>query len=174
MSASMAMAAELHRVTPGDFKLGMRRLASGVVIVSTRHGGVCHGLVATAVTSVTADPPTLMVCINRTASSYVSLTASGRFCINVLDESDAELAARFASPHDREGRFGTGKWTRLATGSPVLEGSLVSFDCVLAERLEASTHTICFGEVVGISMGSGEIRPLLYWDGGFRRLEQRG
>lgn len=163
------MKADLTHVASSEFKQGMRRLASGVVVVATEYDGICHGLVATSVTSITAEPPTLLVCVNRSASSHQALTRSGRFSVNVLAEDDADLAMRFGSSHHRESRFSIREWTRLTTGSPVLAGSLASFDCIVTEQVEASTHTLCFGEVVNVSISSGAIRPLLYWDGAFRK-----
>lgn len=155
-------------VEPSEFKQGMRRLASGVVIVATECDGQCHGLAATAVTSVTAEPPTLLVCVNRSASSHDALVRSGHFCVSVLGEADRDIAMRFGSSADRETRFVGREWRPLVTGSPALAGSLASFDCRLSEVMKSSTHTLLFGQVVALETWADEIRPLLYWDGAFR------
>ncbi len=85
-------------MNPNDFKLGMRRLAAGVSLITTVHDGVRHGLVATAVNSVTADPPTLLVCINKSASAHDHVDQAGVLCVNILAHEHEAVAARFSSP----------------------------------------------------------------------------
>ena len=162
-------------VTPRDFKNGMRRLASGVSIISTVHEGTFHGLAATAVTSVSADPPTLLVCVNRSASSHDPLVDSRRFCVNVLAEEDHDIATRFGSSLDRASRFQSREWTKLTTGAPALIGSLACFDCTVVDIIAASTHTLLFGQVVDLRTWADEVKPLLFWDGRYHlRSDQRG
>jgi flavin reductase (DIM6/NTAB) family NADH-FMN oxidoreductase RutF len=77
------------------YKGGMRRLAAGVSIITTEHHGERYGMAATAVTSVSAEPPTLLVCIGRSGSSHEPIRESGRFCVNVLAETDRAVAEGF-------------------------------------------------------------------------------
>jgi flavin reductase len=152
----------------GLYRQGMRRLAAGVSIVATEFQGERFGLVSTSVTSVSADPPVLLVCIGRSASSHDPIAHSGRFCVNVLRQGDEELAGRFSSPKFRNSRFDGREWTILATRAPALVGCLASFDCVVSRAITAETHTVFFGSVAEIQLWSGSIDPLLYWGGSYR------
>lgn len=165
-------AAGLSPVTAEQFKLGMRCLAAGVTIVTTVHGGVRSGLTATAVTSLSADPPQVLVCVNRTAGAHDLIHSGSRLCVNVLCHTHQKLAARFAGQNGVFGpeRFDMGRWTTLKTGAPVLADALVSFDCVVSERVQASTHTIFIGRVVDVRVRP-KARPLVYASGTYARLE---
>lgn len=157
--------------SPAAFKRGMRRLASGVSIVTTIEDGVPRGLVATAVTSVSAEPsPTLLVCINRSATSHNVFARTGILCVNVLADHQADLAARFGSPHGRESRFDHCRWNRLETGAPAIVGAIASFDCEIVGRIEVQSHAIFLGEVRGVCTPKEEIAPLIYLDGRFETL----
>jgi flavin reductase len=156
------------------YKQGMRRLASGVSVIATEHRGERSGLLSTGVASVSADPPVLLACINRSASSHGPIGHSGRFCVNVLQQNDEELAGRFSSSSYREGRFLGREWISLATGAPALVGCLASFDCVVTRALTAETHTVFFGNVVEVRLWSEAIEPLLYWDGSYRGSQPSG
>ncbi len=151
-----------------DFKHGMRRLASGVVIIAVDDEGEKYGLAVTAVSSISADPPILMVCVNQKASAHDALVRAGCFTVNLLSQADREVADLFGSPSHRHLRFSTGRWNTLTTGAPVLSGSLATFDCRTVNTMPASSHTIFFGKVVGLALSSNEIDPLLYWDGAYR------
>lgn len=154
-------------VSPADFKLGMRRLASGVVLIATECDGERFGLTATAVMSISADPPTLMICINRSASAHEALSRSGCFTVNLLGGEDRPIADLFSSSKHRAERFSDDDWGRLTTGAPVLLRSLASFDCRIVQMLPSSSHTLYFGEVIDLKMFADEIRPLLYWNGAY-------
>jgi flavin reductase len=152
------------------FKLGMRRLASGVSLITTLADGNRHGLVATAVSSVTGEPPSLLICVNKNASAHDHISRSGIYCVNVLPESAQMIAARFSSAMDREKRFETGEWEVLETGAPALVGSLVSFDCEVRETLSYKSHTIFIAEIVATEIWSSETSPLVYLDGRYRQI----
>jgi len=153
-------------VSPNDFKAAMRRFATGVTIVTTiGEDGHVHGFTANAFASVTADPPMLLICVNRTAQSHPLISAAGRFCVNVLTLEQQGVAERFART-GVEDRFGNLPWHPGTTGSPVLEGSLSYFDCTLAEEHTAGTHTIFVGTVVECGFKAGT--PLGYFDGSYR------
>lgn len=158
---------------PASFKLGMRRLASGVCLVTTRHEGGDYGFVASAVTSVAADPPTLLVCINRGATTHDLLLRSGLFCVNVLERGHEELARRFSRPEDRHLRFAGHGWIRLASGAPVLDDALAAFDCSVERTVPVATHTIVIGHVLA-TRATGPVEPLIYIDGRFTASPSRG
>lgn len=153
-------------VSPNDFKAGMRRFATGVTVVTTvGSDGYVHGFTANAFASVTADPPMLLICVNRSAQSHPLISSAGRFCVNVLALDQQEIAERFARS-GIEDRFENLAWRPGETGSPVIEGALAFFDCTLAEEHTAGTHTIFVGTVV--ECGFAEGTPLGYFDGSYR------
>jgi flavin reductase (DIM6/NTAB) family NADH-FMN oxidoreductase RutF len=164
--------AEFASVSAEAFKQGMRCLAAGVTIVTTLHDGARNGLTATAVTSLSADPPQVLVCVNRSAGAHDPIHRGSLMCVNVLAHAHQHLAARFAGQKGvfGEDRFGAGRWTTLTTGAPVLADALASFDCVVTERVQASTHTIFIGRVVGVRTRP-KARPLVYASGTYARLE---
>ena len=153
------------------FKAAMRQVASSVAIVTVRIRGRCNGLTATAVCSVAASPPTMLVCVNRSASAEPLIEEAGAFAINFLSDRQHAIARLFSTarlPPDE--RFSEGRWGRLETGAPVLEGAAASFDCRVESKIVSGTHHIYLGRVVAVT--SLEQDVLLYRDGSFRRLEQ--
>jgi len=152
------------------FKNGMRRLASGVSVITAEYQGIRGGLVATSVSSVSLKPPTLLVCVNENASSHDLIKHAGAFCVNVLGCDAHHIAARFSTPKERHRRFEDSAWTSLETGAPALAGALVSFDCKVSGTAKYGTHTIFFGEICHIELWSEDYDPLLYFDGGYKKL----
>ena len=156
-------------------KAGMRRLAGHVCVITTAAGdGGRNGLTATAVASVTVSPPTLLCCINRTASAFETVKDTGRFVINVMSETEREIANRFAGGDSGEARFTSGHWLTLATGAPVLASALVAFDCRVSDIAEIGSHGVFFGEVQAIHLSDGIDRPLLYLQGAYGSFSQFG
>ena len=158
-----------HSVSADQFKLGMRSLAGAVSILTSSRDGKRYGMTATAVCSASADPPTVLVCVNSSTTTHDAIASEGVFCVNVLRAEDRELSGLFSGVHKGEGRFETGRWTRAATGAPVLRNALVSFDCRVANRLTHGTHTVFLGEVQQLAIGSRG-KPLLYADGQYAKL----
>ncbi|WP_102959430.1 flavin reductase family protein [Mangrovicella endophytica] len=159
-------------IDPLLFKRGMRRLASGVSLVTTiEPGGGPKGFAATSVTAVSAEPtPSLLVCVNRQVSCHGALHASGVFCVNVLSEHDAAMAQLFSSSEHRDRRFLDPRWESLATGSPAFAGALASFDCEVVSTMEVESHTIFVARTVEIRLWGEDVQPLLYVDGRFDGL----
>jgi flavin reductase len=159
-----------HKPVDADqFKVGMRVLAGAVNIITSAHSGHRYGMTATAVCSATAEPPTVLTCINRLATTHGAVAKSKVFCVNVLRAEDWELSTTFSGAQSGEARFKTRDWTRLATGSPVLIDSLVSFDCRVVKKLAHGTHTIFLGQVEQVLLGN-KGKPLLYSDGQYAKL----
>jgi flavin reductase (DIM6/NTAB) family NADH-FMN oxidoreductase RutF len=138
------------------FRDAMARVASAVHVVTTigPHGRV--GLTATAVASVSDNPPTVLVSIARPSRTLAVIEASGVFCINTLPGHCEELAEIFASRRGIEGeaRFASRHWSSLATGAPVLSEAVAAFDCRLVAAHDIATHRLLIGEVVGLG-GAG-------------------
>lgn len=158
-------------IDPTQFKQGMRHLAAGVTMITTFDAGQPHGLVATAVCSVSAEPPTLLVCINRSGGTHDAIARSERFCVNVLESEQGVVAQRFLAA-ERDQRFNVCAWTTLATGAPVIEGCLASFDCRVANALQSGTHTVFFGHVVAVRAAPGG-PPLVYHNGTYATLARQ-
>jgi flavin reductase len=152
-----------------QFKLGMRSLAHAVNIVTAAHGGHRYGMTATAVCSATAEPPTVLVCLNRNSATYGGVTKSKAFCVNVLRADDADLSNLFSGTQPGEARFKSREWSKLATGSPALLDALVCFDCRVSKKLAHGSHTIFLGHVEQVLFGK-KGRPLLYAEGQYSKL----
>ena len=151
------------------FKKGMRHLAASVTLITTRHRDLRGGLTATAVCSVSAEPPQILICVNKTASAHDPIGEAGLFCVNILAPEHRKIAERFPGMDGVEGdaRFvDMGEWSTLSTGAPVLKGCPVSFDCKLVTKVAAGTHTIYIGEIVDITLDPAA-HALLYCDGAF-------
>lgn len=157
------MAADLE-----SFKLGMRRLAAGVCLLTTQCAdGSRRGMTATAVCSVSAAPPTLLACINRGNSTYEAIRACGFFAVNVLSLEDRPLADLFARLVPPEEKFASGLWYRRITGAPLLESALAAFDCKVSQEVAIGTHGILFGEIQAVSVRKAAAKPLLYSHGAY-------
>jgi flavin reductase (DIM6/NTAB) family NADH-FMN oxidoreductase RutF len=151
-----------------DFRAVMRRFATGVTVVTTVVEGAPKGFTANAFSSVSAEPPMVLVCVNRQARSHPIISAAGHFCVNILRLEQQPVAERFAA---RDGRdpfaslpFGTAK-----TGSPVIAGTLGFLDCELAEEHSAGTHTIFLGIVLACAANEGS--PLGYFNASYRDFQ---
>lgn len=169
MSALQQSASAHTDVTEADFKAAMRQVTSPVGVVTAKAGKLRNGLTATAICSVTANPPTILICVNRDASAEKLIAESNAFAVNFLTDEQHQIARLFStSKLEPEQRFAMGNWSSLATGAPVLDGCVASFDCRVDGFNEIGTHRVYFGRVVGVnSLDQG---GLLYRDGLFRRL----
>jgi flavin reductase len=138
------------------FREAMSRLGAAVNIITTTGPEGDSGFTASAVTSVTDDPPTLLVCINRNASQHDTIKASGILCVNVLSHEHQELSPIFAGAGNipMAARFARAKWLRLVTGAPVLESAAASFDCKIDQVVEVGTHSVMFCAVQAIHLGT--------------------
>ncbi|WP_312241615.1 flavin reductase family protein [Pantoea sp.] len=150
----------------------MRMFAAGVCLITARRNGEPGGMIATAVTSVSAEPPTLLVCVNRNASMFGIIQETGHFCVNVLTKEAVALVGTFSSAARREERFQSGEWMTAANGSPVCAEALVSFECRLEKMVDWHTHAIFLGEVTSVSHPRANAAPLLYMDRRFHHLNE--
>ena len=144
----------------------MRQIPAAVTVVTTSAHGVRHGLTVTAVASVSADPPQVLVCVNRAARSAAAISAAGRFGVNYLDAEHVELAEVFAAPTgDHEDRFRRARWSDSPAGTPLLQDALVAFDCIVVNEIHSGTHVIFIGQVTDVRCREG--RALIYQCAGF-------
>ena len=143
------------------FRDAMSRVPAAVHVVTTDGPAGRAGFTATAVASVSDEPPTVLVCLHGRNRAAPVFAANGCFCVNALAAADEDLARHFAG---RAGRcpsapaagelFAEGEWARLATGAPVLARALAAFDCRLVEACGIATHRVLVGEVVGVALGA--------------------
>lgn len=147
-----------------DFRKAMRRLASAVTVISAAHDDRRHGMTATAVTSVSSAPPSLLACINRSASLHDPLLASRRFCVNILYGDQSEVADAFGGARAGEARFAAGDWATHDNGLPYLRDAQASIFCAADLVTGYGTHSIVVGKISEIIVG-GHVAPLLYQDG---------
>jgi len=152
------------------FRQGMRRLAGGVCLVTAVEQGERHGLVATSVTSVSLEPPTLLVCVNRSASAHDPIARTRRFGVNFLSSADIGIARRFASDGDRSLRFQAGEWRAVAGDLPALASALASFECRVIEAVAAHSHSVFIAEVGEIRLWDEAEASLVYLGGRYRSV----
>ena len=157
---------------PETDKIALRQalgaFATGVTIVTTRlpDGGEPVGFTANSFTSVSLEPPLLLVCLAHTAASYKMFCEAESFAVNVLAAEQQETAMLFATRG--ADKFGATRWQPGAMGAPLIEGCLARFDCAMHQRVAAGDHDIIMGRVIGFSRHEGE--ALLYHGGAFQRL----
>lgn len=160
-------------VTSARFCQGMRNLAGACVVITSSDAGQRAGLTATALCSISADPPRLLVCVNRTVFAHRLISNSGVLCINALQAGQEQIARRFAGMVEGvagEERFAVGAWTVGAHGVPLLAEALVAFECRVVETIAASSHDLFIAEVIGVTGTLSQDDPLIYFDGRFSAL----
>ncbi|MGD9719964.1 MAG: flavin reductase family protein [Pirellulales bacterium] len=153
-------------VDQADFRRALGHFAAGVTVVTTKFDGKNSGITVTAFSSLSLEPPLVLICIDQRARMHERLPVGGAFAVNMLRD-DQELVSRefatskgdpFAVVGHREG----------ATGVPILEGTLCAIECKIVERLPGGDHTIIIGEVETTHLREG--KPLLYFRGGYSQL----
>jgi flavin reductase (DIM6/NTAB) family NADH-FMN oxidoreductase RutF len=151
---------------PNLFKSAMRRLAASVSIVVAKGDDGPVGMAATSITSLTVDPPAVLVCVNRTTSLHALLVPTAPLSVNLLSRHQQDVSAAFGGGVPREERFGVGTWTDGANGLPILEGAQANLSCVIDAMLAYGTHSIVIARVLSVAI-SDEVIPLIYQDGGY-------
>ncbi|SCW66624.1 flavin reductase family protein [Ancylobacter rudongensis] len=162
-----AKAASRASVDEAAFRATMRRLAAGVTVVTSRHGARLNGMTATAVCSVSADPPLVLVVVNRSNASHELITQGRAFALNFLSADQSELASLFAKRGDKP--FDTIPHRLGKTGCPLLEGCTALVECELETLHDVATHTVFIGRV--IDNETSECAPLTYHDARFWALQ---
>jgi flavin reductase len=162
MTAMSPIRREPEWASSDAFRGGMRRLASGVCLITGGNADAPVGLIATAVCSVSIDPPTLLASINHNAAAFATIDASGRFCVNVLGIEHRDIVGHFTTAVHRDKRFRGGAWRLHPNGPPILDTALAAFDCRVVERLRYSTHTIFLARPETVATGDGD--PLLHFE----------
>ena len=159
-------------VSGGAFRDVMSHWATGVTVVTTCHDGEIHGMTVNSFSSLTAEPPLVLFCADRSAHTYGLVEASGVFAVNVLSASQEELSNLFAGryPERDADRFADVAYRQAATGAPILQGSLGYLDCRVVARYPQGTHTIFVGAVAAAELLQPEVPPLLYYHRRYRQF----
>lgn len=156
-----------------QMKDGLRRLARSVVVISTRDPARRYAMTATAVTELSLDPPSLLICVNRGATMFRPLEAGAGFCVNVLERRQEEISAACSGKLGGEDRFQVGKWAQSPVlAVPYLTDAQVCFVCRNERSLVHGTHGLFIGEVLEVHV-RGQIDPLIYMDGGYNSILRR-
>lgn len=152
-----------------SFLSGMRHVANSVTVVTTNGAAGRSGATVSAFSSVSADPPTVLVCLNSDSNTLELIQQNRHFCVNVLPEGAKHIAERFAGLHDNEfpDRFAGIDLTESQGPSPVISGA-TAFICELHEELVSGSHSICIGKVT--ETHAGNFMPLIYMDRKFKRI----
>ena len=148
-----------------SFKKALSSWASGVTVVTTKTPEGYAGLTASAFSSVSMEPPIILVCVNQSSESCAAIEAAGCFAVNILQTEQVETSNRFAF---KDKRFENTAHTPAPSGAPYLDEAMTSLDCKLVNTTLMGSHKVFFGEVQHAQIKEGD--PLLYYKGGYRKL----
>jgi flavin reductase len=161
---------DIPPVSPDDLRQALRQFASGVTVVTAEHAGERYGITVSAFTSISLEPPIIMVAINIASRLAPLIVEAEHFAVNILAAHQEELSARFASSLSGSEKYdGIVSEPRLS-GAPIIEGALAVFDCVLDQTLLVGTHMLMFGRVVHAESDAEPGEPLIYYHRAYRRL----
>jgi flavin reductase (DIM6/NTAB) family NADH-FMN oxidoreductase RutF len=154
-------------LTPDEFRDMISHFASGVTVITALHDGRRYGTTASAVTSLSLEPPMLLICLNRQSETGRAVAGAGHFAVNILGADQIGLAQRFA----RKGgdKFDGVPVSEGLWGEPLLDEVLATLECRVAEQTAVATHYVFMAEVVSGAARAGT--PLAYFRGQFGRLE---
>lgn len=160
-----------NAVEPRLYREAMSRFAGAVHVVTTDGPFGKRGTTAIVACSVSDDPPTVLVCLNRTKPDNDLFANNGVFALNTLSAAQQPIADAFSglTRLPQEERFKLGEWETISTGAPVLLGTEASFDCHVVETKDFATHRILFGKVTGIRIGDS-LEPLIYHHREYKKL----
>lgn len=174
MTDSVAFPMTRHDNPANALRAGMRRLAASVCVLTARDAdGQRHAMTATAVSSVSDNPASLLVCVNRQASLHALLVAGQPFAVNVLNAAQADISARCAGSETGEARFAHAQWQDGEHQLPWLANAEAVFFCEPAARLSHGTHLIVIGNITSALVVDSPANPLLYADGQYRQLSAK-
>lgn len=164
----MSEQATARAVDAKQFWQAVGQRATGSTIVAARFADSPAGLLGLSATHVCADPPTMLVCVDKRTSALSTILDARHFALSYLPHDAAAIADIFAGKGELKGarRFDTAAWTTLVTGAPILESAVGAIDCVLADTIERYGVMLLFGRVVA-TRGNPDGRPLIHFRGGY-------
>ena len=156
-----------------QMRSGLCRLGKAVVVITALHEGRRWAMTATAISELSMEPPSLLACVNRSASLYGPLAARANFAINILRADQEDISNGCFGASRGEDRFARGQWDSAACGTPLLRDAQAGFVCEWREMVEYGTHAVVIGEVTEVRV-TGAPDPLIYLDGGYARAHRLG
>jgi len=162
-----------HEVSSNDFRGAMRHLTGGVSVITVGRGSDISGMTVTSVSSLSVEPSSLIVSVNRAASSWPLLKRYGHFGVNILTADQIDIAEGFTGKGGLNGaaRFAGAEWTTRASGVPLLVGALAAIDCEVEDIVERHSHAIVIGRVRDLQL-SARTAALAYWQGRYVAIDQ--
>lgn len=157
---------------PADiFRIAMRELVGGVTVLTAGHGEDVSGMTVTSLSSLSAEPPRVLIAVNRQASSYPLMKRHGFFGLSILGADQQAIAERFSdkSLKGRE-RFAGARWITLTSGAPLLADALAAIDCQIEEIIPRHSHAIVIGKLLDIRVTADASGALGYWRGRYEKL----
>lgn len=157
---------------PMLFRQVLGRFATGVTVITTRKGDRKHGMTANAFSSVSLDPPLVLVSVDRRTEMHTLLQEGDSFCVNILPEHHQDWSAWWAGKAPKDGdQFATIPHSEKATGCPVLDDCVGYIDCKIWARYDGGDHTLFIGEVQEATVSEDpNIKPLLFFSSKYRKL----
>jgi len=161
------------KVASDDFRGAMRHLAGGVSVITAGRAKDITGMTVTSVSSLSVDPPTLIVSINRESSSWPLIKRYGFFGVNILTADQIDVAERFTGKGGLKGadRFAGAEWITRASGVPLLVSALAAADCEVEDIVDRHSHAIVIGRVLDLQ-ASTRTAALAYWQGQYVAIDQ--
>jgi flavin reductase (DIM6/NTAB) family NADH-FMN oxidoreductase RutF len=154
-------------VSSDEFRRACGRFATGVAVAGAMDAnGVPHGLTVNSFSSVSLDPPLILICLGHAIAAIDVFREARHFGLSVLRAEQRALSERFAAPMDN--RFDSLAWRRGRTGAPLLEDAIAQIECATVRRVSAGDHDIFIGEMTATSVDEGE--PLIYFASEYRKL----
>ena len=159
--------------SPDDFRGAMRHLVGAVSVITAGRGSDITGMTVTSVSSLSIDPPTLIVSINRESSTWPVLKRYGVFGVNVLTSDQIDIAERFSGQNGLKGRerFVGGEWVARGPSAPLLVGASAAIDCEVEDVIERHSHAIVIGRVRDLTLSKNE-SSLAYWHGRYVAIDR--
>ena len=154
-----------------DFRSAMRRWATGITVVTAKHAGVQHGMTVSSFTSISLEPPLILVSLEQGAKTTQLIQESSTFAVNILGEDQQLISERFAGrlPGFSD-RFDGLELLFLKSGAPLLADSLAGFDCRVISARDVGNHTLYIGEVIDMRLGKNS-DPLIYFGQNYHQVD---
>jgi len=173
MNATVTRITIDREAASADFRAAMRQLTGGVSVITVGRGRDIAGMTVTSVSSLSVDPPSLIVAINRSASSWPILKRDGFFGVNILNADQIDIAERFAGKDGVKGadRFAGAEWVTRVSGVPLLVGALAAIDCEVEDIIERHSHAIVIGRALDLRL-SPRSAALAYWQGQYVAIDR--
>ena len=157
-------------IDPTEFRSIMGRFPTGVTVITAAHGDRLHGMTANAVTSLSLDPPMVLICVDKTAQAHELLRDAGAFAVNILGEHQGHVSRLFAVSEEPEaGRLRGVAFTLGRTGAPILADCVAYVECRVRDVADGGDHSIFMGEVVAEGVVD-DAPPLVFHRGQYRRI----